>query len=196
MKKAKILITGANGMVGRNLVDCSESQEFDLLTPRKSELDLLDSLQLIRYLDFHKPEIVIHCAGIVGGIEANINEPVKFLNDNLNIGVNTILACSKTGITKLLNLGSSCMYPRDFSGPIPESAVLSGELEPTNEGYALAKIVAAKLCEYISKENENLNYKTLVPCNIYGCYDKFCPEKSHLVPAVIQKLHLAKKKEL
>ncbi len=88
------------------------------------------------------------------------------------------------------------MYPRDFSDSIPESAMLSGKLEPTNEGYALGKIVIAKLCEYISKENANLNYKTLVPCNIFGRYDKFCPDKSHLVPAVIQKLHLAKKNNL
>ena len=175
MKKEKILITGSNGMVGRNLIDCSESRYFDLLTPRKSELNLLDFSEIVEYLDCHKPEFVIHCAGLVGGIQANIDDPVKFLTHNLNIGMNLVTACSKAGVKKILNLGSSCMYPRDYSKPIPESALLAGKLEPTNEGYALAKIITAKLCEYISSENPNLKYKTLVPCNIFGPHDKFCP---------------------
>lgn len=177
--------------MGRNLIASRCADNFELLTPKRGDLDLLRDASVVEYLDFYKPDIVIHCAGLVGGIQANINRPVSFLTENLSMGVNLVAACAQAGVTKLLNLGSSCMYPKGIDTAIPESALLSGRLEPTNEGYALAKLVTHKLCEYISKEYPELDYKTLIPCNIYGPHDKFCPEQAHLIPAVIHKLHVA-----
>jgi GDP-L-fucose synthase len=112
--------------------------------------------------------------------------------DNLDMGRNIVWASHQAGIKRLINLGSSCMYPRNHSEPLREETVLKGELEPTNEGYALAKVVTARLCEYIMREDANYQYKTLIPCNLYGRHDKFDPVNSHLIPAIIYKVHLAK----
>src|SRR5690606_3724887 len=140
----------------------------------------------------HKPELIIHAAGHVGGIQANIANPVRFLVDNLDIGRNTILAAKNNKVPNLINLASSCIYPRNAKNPLSEDLILTGELEPTNEGYALAKIMVARLCEYIVSENPELKYKTAIPCNLYGRHDKFSPEHSHMVPAVIKKIDAAK----
>jgi GDP-L-fucose synthase len=155
-------------------------------------LDLLDFNAVKDWVKINKPDFVIHAAGIVGGIAANINDPIKFYLENLDIGRNVIWASKLNNVKSLLNLGSSCMYPRSAVNPLNEDMILTGQLEPTNEGYALAKIMAFKLCEYISKDSNLFQYKTLIPCNIYGRYDHFDPIKSHLIPAVIQKIHLAK----
>jgi GDP-L-fucose synthase len=128
----------------------------------------------------------------VGGIQANMREPVAFLTENLDMGRNVVLAARSAGVKRLLNLGSSCMYPRNAPNPLAEQTVLTGELEPTNEGYALAKIMVARLCDYIGREDASLQYRTLIPCNLYGRHDKFDPKHSHLVPAVIHKIHQAK----
>jgi GDP-L-fucose synthase len=180
-------------MVGRNVLDHPEISNFEVLAPRSSELDLRDFNAVQAYLEQHKPDLVIHAAGKVGGIQANIKEPVSFLLDNLDMGRNIVWAAYKAGITRLINLGSSCMYPRNHSEPLSEDMVLKGELEPTNEGYALAKVATARLCEYIMREDPRFQYKTLIPCNIYGRFDKFDPIHSHLLPAIIHKIHLAKK---
>ncbi len=185
-------MTGGGGMVGRNFLDHPDRDEFDVLAPRSSELDLRDFDAVQAYLKKHQPDMVIHAAGKVGGIQANMREPVGFLMDNLDMGRNIVWASCQAGINRLINLGSSCMYPRNQSEPLREEMVLKGELEPTNEGYALAKVVTARLCEYIVRENENYQYKTLIPCNIYGRYDKFDPAHSHLVPAIIHKVFQAK----
>jgi GDP-L-fucose synthase len=128
----------------------------------------------------------------VGGIQANMTHPVDFLVENVDIGRNVILAARNAGVKRLLNLSSSCIYPRNASNPLTEDLVLKGELEPTNEGYALAKIFAMRLCKYIRQEDQSLKYKTLIPCNLYGRYDKFNPDHSHLIPAIIYKVHQAK----
>jgi GDP-L-fucose synthase len=188
----KILLTGANGMVGRNVVSHSAASYFDWLTPSRRDLDLADVNAVLAYIDFHKPDLVIHAAGLVGGIQANMAEPVRFLVDNLQLGVNLLTACKAVGVPRVINLGSSCMYPRAAVNPLKESSVLEGGLEPTNEGYALAKIVAARLCNYISQECSWLSYKTVIPCNLYGRFDHFEPNRSHMIPAVIHKLHQAK----
>ena len=193
MSKLRILVTGSGGMVGRNLLDHRSISEFEVLAPRRSELDLCDFSALQSYLQSNKPDIVIHAAGKVGGIQANMREPVDFLLANLDMGRNIVWASQQAGIKRLINLGSSCMYPRNHSEPLKEEMVLKGELEPTNEGYALAKVVTARLCEYIMRENASYQYKTLIPCNIYGRYDKFDPVHSHLIPAIIHKVHQAKK---
>jgi GDP-L-fucose synthase len=192
MVKKRVLITGGGGMVGRNLLEHPGIGEFDVLAPRRSELDLRNSQDVQDYLERHKPDIVVHAAGKVGGIAANIREPVNFFLENLDMGRNIVWAARQTGIKHLLNLGSSCMYPRDRTEHLREELVLKGELEPTNEGYALAKVATAKLCEYISREAVDYRYKTMIPCNLYGRYDKFDPSCSHLIPAIIHKLHQAK----
>lgn len=190
--KIRVLLTGGSGMVGRNLLDHPAIGEFDILAPRSNELNLLDGRAVEAYLREKMPDIVIHAAGRVGGIQANIREPVRFLMDNLDMGRNIVWAARSMGVKRLLNLGSSCMYPRNAPNPLHEDMVLKGELEPTNEGYALAKVVTARLCEYISREDASCQYKTLIPCNVYGRHDKFDPSHSHLVPAIIHKIHEAK----
>ncbi|MGY9001246.1 MAG: NAD-dependent epimerase/dehydratase family protein, partial [Rhodospirillales bacterium] len=179
----RILITGGSGMVGQNLLEHPAIKEFAVIAPSSRELNLLDFSATRSYLHQLKPDLVIHAAGKVGGIQANIREPVSFLMDNLDMGRNIVWAAHQAGIKKLINLGSSCMYPRNCSEPLDEEMVLKGELEPTNEGYALAKVVTARLCEYIMREDSNYQYKTLIPCNLYGKYDQFGPVNSHLIPA-------------
>lgn len=180
-------------MVGCNFLEHPALTREDVFAPSSQELNLLDYQSAEAYLASCKPDVIVHAAGRVGGIQKNIKEPVRFLTDNLDMGRNIVLAARKVGVTQLLNLGSSCMYPRNAPNPLKESMILAGELEPTNEGYALAKIVTARLCEYISREDSEFAYKTLVPCNIYGAFDKFDPESSHLIPAIIHKLYQAKK---
>ncbi len=192
LMKTKILLTGAGGMVGRNILEHPAIGDFEMLAPRSSELNLLDFHAVQTYLKQHKPDMVIHAAGKVGGIQANMREPVSFLLENLDMGRNVVLSAHQAGVKRLINLGSSCMYPCNYSEPLREELVMQGELEPTNEGYALAKIVTARLCDYIAREDMSFKYKTLIPCNLYGRYDKFDPLHSHLLPAIIHKVHLAK----
>ena len=143
------------------------------------------------YVTHHAPDLIVHAAGKVGGIQANIAEPVAFLVENLDMGRNIVLAARSAGVERLINLGSSCMYPRGHDGALVEDMILTGELEPTNEGYALAKIVTARLCQYVTREHPALQYKTMIPCNLYGLHDAFDPKRSHLIPAIIHKTHAA-----
>ncbi len=189
----RILLTGSNGMVGKNIIEFQKESSYEFLTPSRKKLDLLDSVSTCRYLVEHKPDMVIHAAGVVGGIQANIAKPVKFLTENMQIGLNIITAARQAGVGKFLNLSSSCMYPKDANNPLSEELILSGELEPTNEGYALAKIATTRLCEYICQETPELLYRTVIPCNLYGRHDKFDVNNSHMIPAVIQKLDEAKR---
>ena len=187
-----VLITGSTGMVGKNLLEHPDISNYDVLAPSSKELNLLDKNAVYNYIMETKPDIIIHAAGRVGGIQANMKNPVDFLMDNLIMGTNLVTSAQKVGIKKFLNLGSSCMYPREGQNPLKEEFILKGELEPTNEGYALAKATVARLCEYISRENPDFQYKTLIPCNLYGKWDKFDPKHSHMIPAVIRKIHEAK----
>lgn len=182
-----ILITGATGLVGKNLTENLESK-YNLLLPSHKELDLLNYELVNKFISSKKPDLVIHCAGIVGGIQANIQNPVKFFIDNLDMGKNVVLASRNNKVEKFINLGSSCIYPKDYKNPLKEEYILNDKLEPTNEGYALAKISVMKLCNYINQEDKTLDYKTLIPCNLYGAYDKFDPVKSHMIPSVIRKI--------
>ncbi|MDD5123609.1 GDP-L-fucose synthase [Methylovulum sp.] len=189
----KILLTGGSGMVGRNILEHSGAKNFQMLSPASKELNLLDAQQVSGYIAERRPEIVIHSAGIVGGIQANIAQPVKFLVENMQMGLNIIMAAHSTGIKKFINLSSSCMYPRNAKNPLSEELILKGELEPTNEGYALAKATSTRLCEYISREDPSYLYKTVIPCNLYGRHDKFDPKHSHMIPSVIKKIADAKR---
>ena len=189
----KILLTGANGMVGKNILAVASQHQHVFLSPSSAELNLLDAESVRQYFHAHKPDMVIHAAGVVGGIQANMAEPVKFLVDNMQMGLNILTAAKDAEVRQFLNLSSSCMYPRDAINPLSEELILKGELEPTNEGYALAKVASTRLCEYISKEDATLIYKTIIPCNLYGKFDKFDPNHSHMIPAVIRKLDEAAK---
>ncbi len=194
MTKRKVFLTGGHGMVGKNILEHPDANTWEFLAPSRKELDLTDKEATQVYVRKHEPDFIIHAAGRVGGIHDNMVHPVDFLVINTDIGRNVILAAREAGVRHLLNLGSSCMYPRNAPNPLREDMVLQGELEPTNEGYAIAKIFAARLCQYINREDKQFQYKTFIPCNLYGRHDKFAPEHSHLVPAIIHKIHQAKQK--
>jgi GDP-L-fucose synthase len=190
--KPLILLTGSGGMVGRNILEHPMAQQFSFICPTSAELNLRNFFSVKEFFSKASPDFVIHAAGRVGGIQANMAHPVDFLVENVDIGRNVILASRNAGVKKLLNLSSSCVYPRDAVNPLSEDLILKGELESTNEGYALAKIFAMRLCQYIQKEDSSFQYKTLIPCNLFGRFDKFDPKHSHLIPAIIHKIHLAK----
>lgn len=187
----KILLTGGRGMVGRALRDHSGAESHQIIAPTSAELNLIDRRAVLAMLKAEKPDMVIHAAGRVGGIQANMSNPAAFLADNMDMGFNVVLAAQEVGVPRLLNLGSSCMYPHDAPNPLQEESLGKGELEPTNEGYGLAKLAVARLCDFVS-EGEGFSYKTLIPCNLYGLHDKFDPKVSHLLPAIIRKVHEAK----
>ncbi|VVH58374.1 GDP-L-fucose synthetase (EC [uncultured Gammaproteobacteria bacterium] len=188
----KILLTGSRGMVGSNIIEHLLATNHKTLSPTSRELNLLNAENVQDYINTHNPDMVIHTAGIVGGIQANMAQPVKFLVDNIQMGLNILMSSKDCGVKKFMNLASSCMYPRDAQNPLSEDLILKGELEPTNEGYAIAKVASTRLCEYINIEDNSFLYKTVIPCNLYGKYDKFNPEHSHMIPAVIRKINNAK----
>jgi GDP-L-fucose synthase len=185
-----VLITGSTGMVGRNAAEKLSASGFNILTPTRSQLNLMNFAEVRSYFMANQIDIVLHAAGLVGGIQANIERPYSFLSINAQIALNVINASIECGIKRLINLGSSCMYPKDCQDELTEDLILTGPLEPTNEGYAIAKIVASKLCDYAQSEF-GLSYKTLIPCNLYGRYDNFDPIRSHMIPAAIRKVHEA-----
>ena len=179
-------------MVGRNILEHTRVNDWNVIAPSSKELDLTDALAVENFLSKIKPDLVIHAAGHVGGIQANIADPVGFLERNTKMGLNTIMYSYQAGVCNFLNIASTCMYPRNAQNPLGEEMILTGELEPTNEGYALSKIMATRLCQYIRKIDNRLQYKTIIPCNLFGRFDKFNPEQSHLIPAIIHKIHKAK----
>ncbi|WP_096084693.1 GDP-L-fucose synthase family protein [Agaribacterium haliotis] len=186
----KVFVTGGRGMVGRNVISLAKQHDFEICSPSSSELNLLDAQAIHDSIQQFRPDVVIHAAGKVGGIQANIQSPFDFFYDNLQMGINVVYAAWQNGVDKLINLGSSCMYPKNATNPLREDCVLSGDLEPTNEGYALAKLSVGRMCEYLYRQY-GVEYKTIVPCNLYGLWDKFSPNNSHMVPAVIRKIHEA-----
>ena len=193
MNNKTVLLIGSGGMVGKNISE-NKPDYINLLTPSIEELNLLNYEEVFGFLKKYNPEYIIHAAGIVGGIQANINNPVRFLRENTLMSHNIIWGAYENRTPYFLNLGSSCMYPRDAKNPLKEEMILTGTLEPTNEGYALAKIFSQRLCSYINKERNNKNFKTIITCNLYGKYDKFDSEWGHMIPSVIRKIHDAKLK--
>ena len=179
-------------MVGSHIFNYLEKEGFKNIIVRKhSELNLKNQRETNLFFKQEKPEYVINVAGRVGGIKANEKFQAQFLYDNLVIQNNIIDCCHQVGVKKLLFLGSSCIYPRDSIQPIKEESLLSGILEPTNEGYALAKIVGIKLCEKYNKQYGD-NFIALMPTNLYGENDNFNLESSHVIPALIRRFHEAK----
>ncbi|MHB9035623.1 MAG: GDP-L-fucose synthase family protein [Armatimonadota bacterium] len=191
-KSAKIFVTGHRGLLGSSITrKLTEAGCSNLLLRTRQELDLSHGCAVLKFLNEEKPDYVIMCAAKVGGIQANMADPVNFLVENLNINTGVICSALQAGVKRLLYIGSSCMYPRDYKNPLKEEYLLAAPLEPTNEGYALAKITGAKLCEYCNRQF-GTNYKTLIPCNLYGPADDFRPASSHLIAAIIDKIHGAK----
>src|SRR5436190_5223552 len=191
-KSDKIFVAGHGGMVGSALVRRLEAEGFNnLLKPDRSQLDLMDDSPVLKFFLEERPVIVILAAAKVGGIKANNDYPVEFLLDNLRIQNNVIRSAYQTGVRKLVFLGSSCIYPKFAPQPIPETALLSGPLEPTNEAYAIAKIAGIKLCQAYCREY-GANFISAMPTNLYGPNDNFDLETSHVLAALIRKAHEAR----
>src|SRR5436190_4628059 len=188
----KIYIAGHSGLVGSALLRLLKERGFtNLITRSRAEVDLRDERAVRDFFAEDRPEVVILAAAKVGGIKANMNAPVEFLIENLQIQNNVIRAAHEAGARKLLFLGSSCIYPKFSPQPIPESALLSGPLEPTNEAYAIAKIAGIKLCQALAREY-GANFISLMPTNLYGPGDDFDLETSHVLAALMRKAHEAK----
>ena len=158
----KILLTGGTGMVGRNFIENKNSKNYHLISPTRKELNLLNFENVNSFISKTKPDLIIHAAGRVGGIQANIREPFLFLQENADMGRNIILAAKNQNIKNLINLSSSCVYPKNMDISLKEDFILTGPLEPTNEGYAIAKIFVQKLCTFINRENFVFWYPTKI----------------------------------
>jgi Nucleoside-diphosphate-sugar epimerases len=191
-KSDKIFVAGHDGMVGSALVHRLKSEGFlNLLVRDRLKLDLKNESAVAKFFAEKKPAVVILAAAKVGGIKANNDYPVEFLLENLRIQNNVIHAAFENGVRKLLFLGSSCIYPKFAPQPIPEAALLSGPLEPTNEAYAIAKIAGIKLCQAYAREH-GANFISVMPTNLYGPNDDFDLERSHVLAALLRKAHEAK----
>lgn len=192
IKDVKIYIAGHRGMAGsaihRNLL---KKGYYNFVLRTSSELDLTIQADVEKFFEEEKPDVVVLAAAKVGGIMANIESPAVFLYDNLMIQNNVINSAYKNGVKKLVFLGSSCIYPRECPQPMKEEYLLDGKVEPTNEGYAIAKIAGMKLCEMYNRQY-GTDYISIMPCNLYGIGDSFDPVKSHVVAATIRKFHEAK----
>ena len=192
----KIYVAGHNGMVGSAI--CRKLQQrldVKIITQTRKELDLLDQSAVYDFMKLEKPDEVILAAAKVGGIHANNTYPADFIYENLQIQNNIIRASHVNDVQKLLFLGSSCIYPRQVQQPMQENAILTGILEPTNEPYAIAKIAGIKMCESFNRQYGR-DYRSVMPTNLYGPGDNYHPENSHVVPALIRRLHEAKKNNL
>ena len=191
-KDSKIYIAGHRGLAGSAIVRELQKQGFtNLLLKTSQEVNLLDPIATDKLFEQEKPEYVFMCAGTVGGIMANNTYPVEFTQNNTLMAINIFSSAHKYDIKKLIYLGSSCIYPKECPQPMKEEHLLTGLLEPTNEGYALAKILALRLCEYYQREY-NKDFIAVMPSNLYGPNDNYDPENSHVMGALIRRIHEAK----
>jgi GDP-L-fucose synthase len=190
-RNRRVYVAGHRGMVGAALVRALEPLGGELIARTSSELDLRDQAATVRFFQTERPEIVLFAAAKVGGIQANISAPAEFLYDNLAMATHAIHAAYETGCRRLVFLGSTCVYPRLAPQPMPETALFTAELEPTNEGYALAKIAGLKLCQYYRRQYGVL-FHSLMPSNVYGAGDNYHAEHSHVVASLIRRFHEAR----
>ena len=189
---AKIYVAGHDGMVGSAIIRNLKSKGYtNFITKHHTELDLRNQEAVNKFFEQEKPDYVFLAAAKVGGIGANTEQIADFLYENMMIEMNVINAAFKSGVKKLEFLGSSCIYPKFASQPMKENCLLTSSLEPTNEGYALAKISGLKYCEYLNRQY-GTNYISVMPTNLYGPNDNYHPEHSHVLPALIRRFHEAK----
>jgi len=194
MEHQKIFITGHRGMVGSAICRAIEShfgKTATVVTRTRSELDLTNQAAVDAFLAKEKPTILINAAAKVGGIHANNTYPAEFIQENLAINLNLVHSAWRHGVTRFLNLGSSCIYPKQAPQPIREDSLLTSPLETTNEAYALSKIAGLKLCQFYRKQY-GVMFHSAMPCNLYGPGDNYHLENSHVIPALIRKFHEAK----
>jgi GDP-L-fucose synthase len=194
--ESRIFVAGHRGMVGSAIVRLLQSQGFsNLILRERSKLDLLDPVATETFFRETRPEVVVDAAAKVGGIVANNSFPADFIRENLLIQLNLIESARKNGTSRLLFLGSSCIYPREAPQPMREDCLLTSPLEKTNEAYAIAKIAGLKLCEYYRKQY-GLLYHSAMPTNLYGPGDYYHPTNSHVLPALLRRFHEAKENKL
>ncbi len=188
----RILVTGATGLLGKEIVNRASGKftRETIFSPRKSELDLLDSTVVEKYLKKNKIDTIIHCAAQVGGIQANIRSPEIFLYNNVQIDMNLIGLATKLRVPRLMYFGSSCMYPRLASQPMKEIDIFTGLLEPTNQSYAIGKLVGNEMVR-VANSRLGLDYRTIILSNIYGAVQSEDPRNSHLIGAIHNKFRLA-----
>ena len=192
LQDSKIFVAGHRGMVGGALVrELQKRGCNDLLLAQRSELNLTRQDQVEAFLSGHKPDVVIVAAAKVGGIHANKTYPADFIYENLMIAANLVHAAFRSGVTRLLFLGSSCIYPREAPQPMTEDCLLTSPLESTNEAYAIAKIAGLKLCQHYRAQHGVL-FHSAMPTNLYGTGDNYHPENSHVIPALLRRFHEAK----
>ncbi len=186
----RIYVAGHRGMVGGAILRKLQARGAETITRTHAELDLTDQAAVRDFMQTEKPDVVVLAAAKVGGIHANNTYPANFIYENLMIQSNVIHQAFAAGVTRLLQLGSSCIYPRAVPQPMREDALLTGVLEPTNEPYAIAKIAGIKLCESYNRQH-GTDYRSVMPTNLYGPGDNFHPENSHVLPALIRRFHEA-----
>ena len=191
----KIIITGANGLVGKNIKCSALFKKYQLIPLTRNKIDLLNKKEIKKLFLKIKPDLIIHSAAKVGGIGVNYKNNYDFFDLNLKINHNVITAAKEANINKLINFGSSCMYPILARKPLKEESISINHLEKTNEGYALSKIVSLCLCNLINKD-KFFKYVTIIPCNLYGNFDNFDTNSSHLIAAAIKKIITAKLNKL
>jgi GDP-L-fucose synthase len=197
LDKKRIFIAGQEGMVGSAVCRLFKEKNIKYIKCRRKDLDLTNQEAVERWFKKYRPNVIINCAGRVGGILENSLHKDRFLNDNILIGFNLINSSLKINNLQFINLGSACIYPRETVQPIKEDYLLTSELEPTNEGYAIAKIATLKYCQYLKKSSKN--YISLQPTNLYGYYDNYDLKSSHVIPALVRKFYdavLNKSKEV
>ena len=188
----RVFVTGHRGMVGSAICRALRAQGgAEVLTVDREVVSLADQSALFAWLKRERPDVILHAAGKVGGIEANRTQQAAFLYENLIMAANIVEGARRAEVPRLLFLGSSCIYPRHAPQPIPEDALLTGPLEPTNEGYAIAKISGLKLCHYY-RQNYGLCYHSAMPTNLYGTGDNYAARGSHVLPALIRKFEEAR----
>ena len=195
MAKPKIFVAGHKGMVGSALARLLKDQDVEIITKDRTELDLLNQGSVQKFFEHEKIDQVYLAAAKVGGIHANNSYPADFIYENLMIQTNVIHSAFLNGVKKLLFLGSSCIYPKYANQPMKEEELLTGKLEPTNEPYAIAKIAGIKMCESYNRQygkSHGIDYRSIMPTNLYGPGDNYHPEKSHVIPGLIYRFHKAK----
>jgi GDP-L-fucose synthase len=195
MSTPKIFIAGHKGMVGSSLMRFLKDQKVVIIIKEREQLDLLDQIQVNNFFENHKIDQVYLAAARVGGIYANTSYPANFIYENLMIQNNVIHGAFLNGVKKLLFLGSSCIYPKNFNQPMKEEDLLAGKLEETNEPYAVAKIAGIKMCESYNRQygkRHGIDYRSIMPTNLYGPGDNYHPQNSHVIPALIFRFHKAK----